>query len=452
MSRFHYPKIAWSLRFFRIIYQINVRIISRTLFLSTLLFSNLLSVQRRILRRMYLVGFNSLFVVALMFYSIWLLNFHFDVMGLWHQRIRLENTFRKRFGCFIICVRLAHEFLELRMNFSKICHLIMSNLNCHIQCVCIIKSNMFILPRSILSLVHWICFQETKRADSQQKLENYGVKGKIYRVYMCKWSLISVAIRISWCRHVFVLRLTSATERFINAFGRKILTRALECYQTHTACSINKILCVSPPYAEQQRPRPTHLYQCFERFHMFTVDSLARFVVILMLGIENNRLTKRLSHMICRNVHPVSPTFHHSLSVSRHISSMWFDSFIETRWNMKTKHEQKSAWGTFWWRIRYPHADFVQFKCDFSGVRSLSFRYSILSFTPMFWAIHTVRIVKRTCKVFHIYCVDSQRISLVHRSHWFEHIVRKTTQPLIILNNIAENRKSLLNPNNTREW
>lgn len=142
---------------------------------------------------------------------------------------------------------------------------------------------------------------------------------------MCKWSLISVAIRISWCRHVFVRRLTSATERFINAFERKIFTRALECYQTHAACSINKILCVSPPYAdllEQQRPRPTHLYQCFERFHMFTVDSLTCFVVILMLSIENNRLKKRLSHMICRNVHSVSPTFHHSLSVSRHISSM----------------------------------------------------------------------------------------------------------------------------------
>lgn len=82
------------------------------------------------------------------------------------------------------------------------------------------------------------------------KWEKYACEGEIYCVYMWKWSLISVATRISWCRHVFVVRLTSATERFVNAFGSTIFSRAQMpldiSTHTETACCIKTLGAVFP--------------------------------------------------------------------------------------------------------------------------------------------------------------------------------------------------------------
>lgn len=157
-----------------------------------------------------------------------------------------------------------------------------------------------------------------------------------------------------------------------------------------------------PLNAQKQRPRPTHSYQCFERFHMFTVDSVAQFVVILMLSTHR---TIGLQNIV-REAFMRFPR--HLLSVS----SMWIDSFIESGMSRRAHGEHG-----FCWRIRYPHATLCSFKCDFS----LSLAPHSLIHSGVL-AIHTVRFVDWTWKAF-IYCVDSQRISLVHHSRWFEHFV-----------------------------
>lgn len=189
----------------------------------------------------------------------------------------------------------------------------------------------------------------------------------------------------------------------MNAFGSSISV-TIKRHQTYQHSRFDSFAAVShcvPLFARiplHRWLRPTH--SCFNRMfwtfsHVYRI--LARFVVILMLDTQNNRITTHSRWMLLLFFPP------------RRIEIKWNEMFIyrAIEWmKLDAIHEQKSAWGNdFWRRMRHSHAIHRAMSSKiyahlFSSNRALSLCRISHSFAPMFW--HTIQLTER--QNIHIMC------------------------------------------------